>query len=65
MEEIWNETNLQEVAHDWMFQLKFGDIRMELEVQFILELLVSETFSTIMQNEPFLGQRMSFNGENV
>ena len=25
-EKIWNETNLQGVAQDWMFQTKFGDI---------------------------------------
>ena len=25
-EKVWNETNLQEVTQDWMFQAKFGDI---------------------------------------
>ena len=25
-EKIWNQKNLQEVAQDWMFSTKFGDI---------------------------------------
>ena len=46
-EKIWNETNLQEVAQDWMFQTKFGDVfKWKNEVKFILESLVSELCSS-------------------
>ena len=52
--------NLQEVAQHWMFYTKFGDISMENEVKFILELLVSESFSQITPSGPFWGATNEF-----
>ena len=42
-------------------ETKFGDIYVENEAKFILDTLVSESFSSMIQTKPFWRQRMSFN----